>query len=171
MCTLKRSITKQFFLIFYIARELQSNIFWQNSFRSIGTRSNLVEFMVMDVETTQKQNGKFVYCELVVAKSSDLGKNSRQYFTGCHLGHILNPGDTVLGYDIASMNLNSSDLYGFKEDNLPEVIIVKKIFPNYRRKKKERLWKLKALAKEQEIARKGEDRTLYVHFILKILIF
>lgn len=122
--------------------------------------------MVMDIETSQKRNGKFIYCDLAVARSSDLGRNDKQFFVGSHLGHILNPGDTVLGYDLTSMNLNSADLNGFKEQDLPEVIIVKKIFPNYRKKKRDRFWKLKALTKEQEYMRKNnDDRNLYVHFL------
>lgn len=69
----------------------------------------------------------------------------------------LNPGDTAYGYDLTTANLNDDDLAGMKGQQLPEIILVKKSYPNRRNTKKARHWKLKALAKEQELARRNAE--------------
>ena len=63
-----------------------------------------------------------------------------------HLGEFLNYNDTVLGYDLDSMNL--ADLEDFESSNkrlVPQVVIVRKTFPKFRKNLKHRIWKLKEL--------------------------
>lgn len=129
------------------------NYYWQTPFRAIGSRTHLTEFIILDVESTRKQNGKYLLCEVTLARSSDLGRNDRQYFINSHLGHLLNPGDYVLGYDLSTLNMNDSDLNGVRHSDLPDVIIVKKSYQH----KKHRNFKLKALTKEHEDQRRKQD--------------
>lgn len=141
-----------------LARELLTNYYWQTPFRPIGTRVHLTEFVVLDVEPTRTQNGKYLLCELTVARNCDLGKNDRQFYINSHLGHILNPGDYVLGYDLSTLNMNDSDLNGVNANDLPEVVIVKKIYHRTGRR-----FKLKALTKEHEQRRKNDaEKAEYV---------
>lgn len=68
----------------------------------------------------------------------------------CNLGEILDYNDSVLAYDLEHINCQEIDDFRLKHPNaLPEVIIVKKIFPKYRKKNKSRKWKLQHLEKEQ----------------------
>jgi nonsense-mediated mRNA decay protein 3 len=58
-----------------------------------------------------------------------------------HLGHLLNPGDLALGYDLYGANLND------------EVILVKK---SYEKKPRTRRWKLKRLPVEEDVGNKAK---------------
>ncbi len=60
-----------------------------------------------------------------------------------HLGHLLRAGDTVMGFDLTRAVLASDDA-DLKADGLPDVVLVKKIYP--RSEGKKRAWKLKKLA-------------------------
>jgi len=62
-----------------------------------------------------------------------------------HLGHILKPGDTALGYDVANANFTQEvDIARRKSRRQwPDLILVKKSYSN--KKRKSRIWKLKQL--------------------------
>lgn len=132
--------------------EMSSPTYWHSPFRSIATKTNLVEFIVLDIEPLSVKNGKMVLAEITVAKNSDFGRNDRHFLTRTHLGHLLNPGDMVLGYDLSTANFNDQDLVGLRGGvkNLPDIVLVRKSYPQRRNKIKQRHWKLKALAKERE---------------------
>lgn len=49
----------------------------------------LVEYTILDVESTGERNGKFSGAEITAAKSSDFGSNDKVVFTKSHLGNIL----------------------------------------------------------------------------------
>ncbi len=86
-----------------------------------------------------------------VAKSNDL---SRTFFARSHLGRILKPGDHALGYDLTNVNFNNACWETFKARNksgIPDVILIKKSYPNARKKMKSRPWKMKGLVKEAEM--------------------
>lgn len=63
----------------------------------------------------------------------------------CNLGNILNYNDTVMGYDLEHINNQEIDDFRLNNTHMPEIIIVKKVFPKYRKKHKKRNWKLKKL--------------------------
>lgn len=44
--------------------------------------------------------------QVEVARVSDYGMNDQTYIVNTHLGELLNYNDTVLGYDLESINLN-----------------------------------------------------------------
>ena len=46
----------------------------------------------------------------------------KQYHTKTHLGHLLNIGDTALGFDLANSNVNDDNLDAAKQENLPDVV-------------------------------------------------
>jgi len=58
---------------------------------------------------------------------------------------------------VHSSNFNEDDLVSLKGRNLPDVVLVKKVFPNRKSKSKKRIWKLKRLELEEEGGRKGTE--------------
>lgn len=78
------------------------------------------------------------------------GSHNMTYHTRTHLGGILQPGDTVMGYYLTRSNFNSSAFESLDPSRTPDVILVKKAYPNRRKKSKQRNWKLKSIAKEAE---------------------
>lgn len=139
-------------------REISTTTFWHLPFRSICAKSNLIDFMVLDVEPLNVENGKFQLCDITVARLSDIGRNDIQFYIRSHLGKWLHPGDTVAGYDLTSANLVEDDMVGMRGQQLPEIILVKKSYPNRRKNSRgARHWRLKALAKEQELQRRNAE--------------
>ena len=133
--------------------DLTAPLYWRAPFPSLGEVRELVEFIVMDIEPAGPQNGKFVLAEATVAKSSDLGVNDRTFFTRTHLGHLLQPGDSAMGYLLTGTNYNSPQYDAVEESHaygttIPDVILVKKHYPN-RRRNRRRNWKLKRMAQEE----------------------
>lgn len=81
------------------------------------------------------------------------------YHTRTHLGGVLQPGDTVLGYYLSRANFNSDAFAALDSGRIPDVILIKKTFPNRRRKPRHRNWKLRSIAKEAEdVAGEENDR-------------
>jgi len=60
------------------------------------------------------------------------------------LGDILKVDSFVLGYDLTSLNLSGETEVKGNMKDLPDVILIKKIFPEHNR-----IWKLKQLDKEE----------------------
>jgi len=148
-----------------------SNHFWHNPFRALADRYQLIEFIVIDIELLGPTRGKLALAEATVARSSDMGVTDKVFITKTHLGNVLNPGDTVAGYDLTSANFNDSDIEPLKGKSFPsDIVLVKKVYPN-RKKISKRNWMLGALAKESEIVRKHDlDRAQqqYEEFLREI---
>lgn len=138
-------------------RELSVNTYYNLPFRPLCSKGHLIEFMVLDVEPLNVVHGKYQLCDITIARLSDIGRNDTQFYIRSHLGKYLNPGDTVSGYDLTTGNFVEDDLSGMRGEPLPEIILVKKSYPNRRLTKKQRHWKLKALAKEQELMRRNAE--------------
>jgi nonsense-mediated mRNA decay protein 3 len=83
---------------------------------------------------------------------SVMGAPSQIYHTRTHLGGILQSGDTALGYFLTHSNFNSQAFESLDPSRIPDVILVKKSYPNRRKKSagRARPWKLKSIAKETE---------------------
>lgn len=64
-----------------------------------------------------------------VARAADLGSNDRVLNARSHLGALLHSGDTALGYDLYSANLNDSELEKAVQRGLtlPDVILVSQL--------------------------------------------
>jgi nonsense-mediated mRNA decay protein 3 len=91
---------------------------------------------------------KFKMVQVEVARATDFGKNDKTFIVNTHLGEILNYNDTVLAYDLDAMNMMELDIMDSCNKSVPQVIIVKKTFPKFRKAQRERVWKLKNLAIE-----------------------
>jgi nonsense-mediated mRNA decay protein 3 len=94
-----------------------------------------------------------------VSRANDF---STTYLVRTHLGYILKPGDHVKGYLIANSNFNQQEFDNLlqKGKEMPDIVLVRKSYPNARRKTRKRNWKLKNLVKEEDIElRKDRQRT------------
>jgi nonsense-mediated mRNA decay protein 3 len=150
--------------------EISAPVFWRIPFSSLANVSDLVEFTVLDIELNHSiRKGKWVMADAQVAMTGafksqsknakpteydedmdyeELGSTSQIYHTRTHLGSILQPGDTVMGYHLTNANFNNDEFAVLPSDRIPDVVLVKKSYPNRRKKNKTRNWKLKSIAKE-----------------------
>lgn len=141
--------------------DLAANVFWRNPFSSLANVSELTEFIVLDVEPLGSMNGRFVLADVTVARETDMGVNDREFYVRSHLGGILHPGDSVLGYYLVNSNFNNElfdELVEEESKDLSDVILVKKKYERKSKKSKNRAWKLKRMAKEHlEISGSGDN--------------
>ena len=119
--------------------DVSAEKYWRAPFVSLATSRNFTEYTVLNIEeqqqrrpvTTVLEDSKastaasrpdtdFLMVDLEVARSSDLGCNDQTFFLRSHLGHILKPGDLVLGYDLLTMTTTD-------EEGLPDIVLVKKL--------------------------------------------
>jgi nonsense-mediated mRNA decay protein 3 len=123
--------------------EVPASYYFQKdkTFRALFTKSQLVEYTVLEVEKSDKKSKSGKYClgDVQVSRTSDLGDGNAIVFTKCHFAHLLNAGDTVLGYDMKHANLNDETLQSYKNLSMPDVILVRKHFERPRK----RYWQLK----------------------------
>ncbi|KAH8895642.1 nonsense-mediated mRNA decay protein 3 [Thozetella sp. PMI_491] len=143
--------------------DVSEDVYSRSPFLSLADNQDLVEFIVMDIESTGQRKGKWLLAEATVARASDLGVNDRTYFVRTHLGHYLHPGDSAMGYMMTGANYNSAELEAIENSHaygstIPDVVLVKKFYPN-RKKNRKRNWKLKRMAKDEgELLPKKADQ-------------
>lgn len=133
--------------------DVSTPIYWREPFTTLSDTQELVEFVVMDIELTGVQKGRWFLAEATVARASDLGVNDNTYFTRTHLGHILHPGDSVMGYMLTGTNYNNSHFEALEKSNaysstIPDVMLVKKFYAR-KKKSKNRNWRLKRMARDE----------------------
>lgn len=146
--------------------DISSQMYWRTPFDTLATVTDLVEFTILDIELDRtKTKGKFIMADAQVALAGAFrssggvpeddemdfdaaGVTNQIYHTRTHLGAILQPGDTALGYHITNSNYNSNDFATLPSSRIPDIILVKKTYPNRRKKSKARNWKLRSIAKE-----------------------
>ncbi|KAJ9111996.1 ribosome-binding protein [Naganishia cerealis] len=128
--------------------DLNAPQYWRSPFPTLLDATQMVEFIVLDVEPTGDIRGKNVLADVTVSRASDLGTNDQTYYIRSHLGAILHPGDSCMGYFLTNTNLNSDLWDTLDTDNTPEVVLVKKHYERKSKKSKYRNWKLKRMAKE-----------------------
>lgn len=132
--------------------EVSSVAYWREPFNAICNPKALTEFIVMDIEPIMDKDRKYfpgqgpiskkhVLADVWVVRASDLGMTDTTH-TRTHLGHILKPGDSVLGYAISDSNINDEHFGKLSSTDLPDVVLVKKHYPERRRR---RNWHLKHL--------------------------
>ena len=133
--------------------DISTNTYWRSPFKSLADVQELVEFIVMDIEALGPQKSRFLLAEATVARASDMGSSSQTYSTRTHLGAVLHPGDSVMGYHLTGTNFNNPEFEALENNNaiaaqLPDVVLVKKF---YARKKKNKIrnWRLKRMGKEE----------------------
>lgn len=128
--------------------DLTASMYWRQPFPSLLDATQLIEFIVLDVEPTGDVRGKHVLADIEVCRASDMGHNDKSFYIRTHLGGILHPGDSCLGYYLINTNFNSELWDTIDQSNAPEVVIVKKHYARKSKKSKNRKWKLKRMAKE-----------------------
>jgi nonsense-mediated mRNA decay protein 3 len=126
----------------------------------IADMQDLVEFIVLDIEPQAGKKGRFVLAEATIAPAADMDKT---YYVKTHLGALLHPGDSVLGFDLSGSNFNSAELDAIGESRryaatVPDVVLVKKHYPR-RKKARSRAWKLRRMAREEaDMAPRKQDQ-------------
>ena len=106
--------------------EVSGGTYFHHRFRSQVSAKQLTEYVVLDIEKVDsarkeeqhgvvdhrsfnKQklalNAKMCMAVCTVARVSDMGKNDTTFEVKTYLGHMLNAGDTVMGYDISRVPL------------------------------------------------------------------
>jgi len=95
--------------------------------------------------------------EVHLARERDLGYNDTQFITITHLGHLLKAGDYTQGYDLTSINFNDADTKSLRGRTLPDVVLCRKAYVDYRAKKKRRKWRVANLTVEADLAARKSD--------------
>jgi nonsense-mediated mRNA decay protein 3 len=134
--------------------DISTPIYWRAPFTSLADVQELTEFIVMDIEPIGAQKGKWLLAEATVARASDLGSNNRTYYTRTHLGNVLHPGDSVMGYMLTGTNFNNPQFDALEDSNtyssqIPDVMLVKKFYAR-KKKSKNRTWRLKRMTKDED---------------------
>jgi nonsense-mediated mRNA decay protein 3 len=143
--------------------DISTPIYWRAPFTSLADVQELVEFIIMDIEPTGPQKGRWLLAEATVARASDLGSNDKTYYTRTHLGNVLHPGDSVMGYMLTGTNFNNPQFDALEQSNsyssqIPDVLLVKKFYAR-KKKSKNRNWRLKRMAKDEgELLPKKADQ-------------
>ncbi|KAK7053848.1 60S ribosomal export protein NMD3 [Favolaschia claudopus] len=145
------------------AADISTAAYWRTPFESLASVSDLVEFTVLDIEPDGRSRGKHVLADAQVALAGAFrahnddammdydgagGRAAQIYHTRTHLGAILQPGDTALGYHLTNANFNNTDYAALRAERLPDIVLVKKAYPNRRKKNKARSWRLRSIGKE-----------------------
>ncbi|TGZ45674.1 60S ribosomal export protein NMD3 [Temnothorax longispinosus] len=155
--------------------ELESNVYWRYNFNSICDPKQLIEYIVMDIEPINYKNrktfpgqgaisSKHIIADAWLVKASELGINDTPIHTRTHLGHILKPGDSVLGYALKDTNVNDANFDKLSEDSIPDIILVKKFYShNKAARRKARVWKLKHIS--DEVADMNTQNNEYNEFL------
>lgn len=147
--------------------DIPAQNYWRSPFNSLAAVTDLVEFTVLDIDTDYTcQKGKFILADAQVALSGafhstggdnidtmmtdyeSTGLTNQIFHTRTHLGAILQPGDSAMGYFLTNANYNSDHFGKIPASRVPDIILVKKAYPNRRKKSKARNWKLRSIAKE-----------------------
>jgi nonsense-mediated mRNA decay protein 3 len=137
--------------------DLSANVYWRNAFDSLAAIPEMIEFVILNVEFDGRTKGKMALADIEIARSSDMGSNDDTYWVKSHLGGILHPGDTAMGYFLSNSNLNNPEYDDMLKSiqNLPDAVLVKKVFPERR---KRRPGKIRGLDKEtSEMAPRKQD--------------
>uniref|UniRef100_A0A9J8D806 60S ribosomal export protein NMD3 n=1 Tax=Cyprinus carpio carpio TaxID=630221 RepID=A0A9J8D806_CYPCA len=109
--------------------EVDGNTFWRHPFSSLCSPRQLEEFIVMDLHIIRDQrlgpsaglkSSKHTLAEVWVQKTSEMD-SSHQYHCRTFLGHLLNIGDLVLGFDFANANINDEFLNKMNPHHVPDV--------------------------------------------------
>ena len=146
--------------------DVASPIYWRAPFSPVADTTDLVEFIVMDIEPVGVDKGRFLLAEVTVVRAVDLGVNNNTYLCRTHLGNVLHAGDTVMGYLLSGTQFNNPQFEAIEESKqyssiVPDVVLVKKSYPRKHKQggKARRNWKLKRMNKEEsEMAPRKQDQ-------------
>jgi len=150
--------------------EMSAKDYWRNPFKTVFNNKLLSEFVIINVEKVDSpqyqssfrpnevtdlrafnkqsiaMSSKLSLAKVTCVRSSDLGNNDQQFECLTHLGHILKPGDEVLGYDPSASTF--IEHVKIKAHQVPELILVRKHYPHRKNRTKQRKFELKRMAIE-----------------------
>ena len=132
--------------------DISANHYWRTPFPPLADIAQATEFIVLDIEPTSHppktaKGGRFLLADAQVTPVGGSMNADVIYHTRTHLGAVLKPGDTVLGYRLANSNFNNDAFEAMNQTMMPEVILVRKTYPNRRKKSKPRGWRLKSIVR------------------------
>ncbi|KAM6961479.1 60S ribosomal export protein NMD3 [Aplochiton taeniatus] len=145
--------------------EVDGSTYWRNPFNTLCNPRQLEEFIIMDIEILRNKklgagacltSNKHTLAEVWVQKTSELN-TSQQFHCRTFLGHLLNIGDLVQGFDFANSNVNDEYLNKMNPHHVPDVVLIKKCYDRNKRVKR-RNWKLKELNKDREDMNTDDER-------------
>ncbi|XP_067937287.1 60S ribosomal export protein NMD3-like [Watersipora subatra] len=147
--------------------EVNSTLYWKSPFASLATSKQLQEYLVMQVDIIAADtihhnssvgaiSSKHVLADVWVCRSSDMSAD--QIHCRSHLGHLLQPGDTALGFDLSNSNVNDVDLDKLSSDKKPDLILVKKQYSDKGFRNRQRKWKLLRLEREAAMSANSNER-------------
>lgn len=130
--------------------DISANVYYRNPFPPLADITQATEFIVLDIEPTSHppktaKGGRFLLADAQVSPVGGSMNADVIYHTRTHLGAVLKPGDTVQGYMLASSNFNNDAWDAMNQTRTPEVVLVRKTYPNRRKKSKARGWRLKSI--------------------------
>lgn len=138
--------------------EVTSPAYWRAPFTSLASASSATtEFMVLDIEPTShppktSNKGRFMLADAQVTPANSSMDADMIFHCRTHMGAILKPGDTVMGYLLTHTNFNDPNWEALNQSNqastVPEVVLVRKTYPERRKKSKGRNWRLKSMVKQ-----------------------
>lgn len=132
-------------------QDLLANVYWRAPFNSLADVTQLIEFIILDVEPTGERRGKYLMADISCVRASDMGGSSNEeFYIRSHLGGILHPGDSAMGYYLKNSNFNSDLFDELDADNVVDVVLVKKHYMRSNKRAKNRHWKLKRMANERK---------------------
>ena len=131
--------------------------YWTYEPVAVSTKKQLTEFIVLNITPipSSEKSPDYVFAEVEVQRSSDFGENEKRFYVKTHLGGVLKIGDPALGYDIDNLASGKLD---FVRKGMPDVVLVKKVYPRKVGNKKKRAWKIKHMEKEKEEGKRSAKR-------------
>merc|ERR1712141_594234 len=135
--------------------EINASTFFKTPFNSLSRPRQLCEYTIINIETiSDHERRKFTgqgalsrkhgLADVWVVKTSQLGKyEENAIHCRTHLGHLLQPGDTVMGFDLKSSNVNDPNLEKAAADKVPDVVLIKKVYAEKSVRNRRRKWRLK----------------------------
>lgn len=143
--------------------DLDGSVYWRQPFLPLLSKKAAQEFIVLDVDILDAHMGRHVLADATIARSSDM---SQIYLVRTHLGAVIHPGDTVMGYSLCTSNLNSDS---FDELNdVPDVVLISKVTASSSSRR--RAFKLKRMPQEHmdaDVAPEAEENE-YEEFLQEL---
>lgn len=152
--------------------ELSGLNYFRSPIDAICDPKQLIEYVVIDIEPLQVEKTKSALsqgqkpcrhqvCDIWIVRAAQLGINDNATHTRSHLGHVLNVGDSVMGYSLHELNINEAEFDKLKSDQIPDIILVRKCYDRSWGNK-QRLWKLKHLTYEPLDERLVRDKLDFI---------
>lgn len=127
--------------------DIDASTYWKGPFPSLANSASLIDFFVLDVEPVGPISGKYALADITVTRGNDM---QQTYIVRSHLGGILHPGDSALGYFPLAANYNNTVWDSLESYKVPDVVLVKKYYPK-RTRPQNRIWKLRRMANEHNV--------------------